>query len=354
MKGLTTYLKKRKMVAGNGPILYSRVSISRNLVGYKFGLTIKPQEKKKILSLARIAASDIEEFSGFAFFDLRRLNGLERELLIEGNIITRPMSTKVTGRGVFVRLTDNGSNMISSVMVNEEDHFKIQALKPGWGIRDIHRRVSGLEKKLEDKLSFCFDPDLGYLTSCPTMVGSGLEVSVLVHLPALVMSFKINDLIKRLNNLDCILQGYHIDGSEVLGNLFLVSKESSLKNNDIDTVEEMEAICLNIIEEENLQTEALSKDTPVSIVDNIYRSFGVLKYARLLSFDEAIELLSMVWLGKKLKILYNLKEFDFYRLINIIGNSYIKNYIGEKKDTEDQVDALRADILREEILKGND
>jgi protein arginine kinase len=341
-------------VADNGPILYSRVSVSRNLVGYNFGQTISTQDKKKILSLVKITASNIDEFSHFAFFDLRRLNQLERELLVESNIITRTMVSKVTGKGVFIKLKDNGSNTISSVMVNEDDHFKIQALTPGLGLYEGHKNVIGLEKQLESKLSFCFDRDLGYLTACPTMVGSGFEASVLVHLPSLVMSFKINDLIKRLNQLNCTLQGYHLEGSEVLGNLFLVSKESSLKNNDIDTVEEMVAICLNIIEEENLQTEALIKDTPISVADNIYRSYGVLEYAQLLSFDEAIELLSMVLLGKKLKILYNLKEFDFYQVINIIGNSYIRSYFGNKDDTEDQVDAIRADILRKEILKGND
>ncbi|MGM0365397.1 MAG: hypothetical protein ACQEP5_02545 [Actinomycetota bacterium] len=350
MKGLKTYFKEKKQLSAEGPIIYTRVSISRNIAGYRFEITNSQQNRRKILSLVKEVASGIGELDDFGFYNLGRMGGLKRNLLVEENIISEPMLEKAGSRGVMVKLEKGKNNIITSIMINEEDHLKIQGVTAGLGIREVFGRVSGIEKKLEQKLNFAFDRNLGYLTSSPTLVGSGLEVSVMAHLPALVMSFNINDLIKNLNKLNCTLQGYHIQDSEVLGNMFLVSKESSLERNDIDTVEEMEAICLNIIDQEKQQAAVLKKEKPVSAVDNIGRSYGVVKHARLLSFEEAIELLSMLKLGQEMEILDDLKKFDFYYLINIIGNSYIRSYFTDKDAAVDEVDRIRANILRKEIF----
>ncbi len=349
MKGLKTYFKNNRAVSLQTPVIYTRTSIARNIAGFNFDITNKLKDRRKILSLVRDAVSGIRELKGFNYCNLGRLGGLNRNLLMEENIISEPMMKKTGGRAVMFNLEESG--MIASIMVNEQDHLKIQGITGGLGIKEVYSRVSNLEKKLEHNLNFTFDANLGYLTSSPTLVGSGLEVSVLVHLPALVMSFNINELIKNLNKIDCTLQGFHMQDSEILGNLFLISKESSLEKNDMDTVEEMQAICLNIIDQEKKQTEVLKEERPVNVVDNILRSYGVIKYARLLSFEESIELLSMLRLGQEMDIVHNLREFDFYHLINIIGNSYLRSYLTDKQASIDEVDKLRADILRKEIFK---
>jgi len=350
MKGLKTYFKQKNLLGAKSPIIYTRASISRNIEGYRFELTNNLGDRKKILSLVRGVVPGINELEDFNFYNLGKLSALKRSLLAEENIISEPMLKKAGGRGIMIKLDNEDTRIITSIMINEEDHLKMQGVIGGLGIKEIYNRIARIERKLENKLNFAFDGNLGYLTSSPTLVGSGLEISVLAHMPALVMSFNINDLIKKLNNLDCTLQGYHIQDSEVLGNMFLISKESSLKRNDMDTVEEMEAICLNIIDQEKQQAKALKKEKPVNVMDNICRSYGVVKHARLLSFEEAIELLSMLKLGQEMGILDNLKEFDFYYLINIIGDSYIRSYMTDRDATVDEVDQLRANILREEIF----
>ncbi len=350
MNGLKTYFKQKKDLSGHNPVIYTRTSISRNISGFKFDISNKVEERRKILSLVRNAAAPLDDLKDFDFYHLGKLGKLKRNLLAEENIISKPMVKKSGGRGVMIKLDQGKNRIITSIMVNEEDHLKIQGVVGGPGIKETFRRVDSIEKILEGNLNFAFDGNLGYLTSSPTLVGSGLEISILTHLPALVMSFHINDLIKKLNKLNCTLQGYHIQDSEILGNMFLVSKESSLERNDADTVEEMEAICLNIIDQEKTQAEDLKREKPINVVDNIFRSYGVVKHARLLSFEEAIELLSMLKLGLEMGLLDDLKAFDFYYLINIIGDSYLKSYITEQDASIDQVDQIRADLLREQIF----
>ncbi len=349
MKGLKTYLEQKEDTAGRDPVICTRTSLSRNISGFRFDIRNRAADRKKILSLVKDAAGTLDELKGYDFYNLQYLEVLKRELLAEENIITEPMVKKAGGRGVMFDL-EKSRRLITSVMINEEDHLKIQGVTGGLDIRKTFTRIAGIEKKLEGCLNFAFDKDFGYLTSSPTLLGSGLEVSILAHLPGLVMSLNINDLIKTLNRLNCTVQGYHIHDSEILGNMFLISKESSLERNDSDTVEEMEAICLNIIEQEKKQTEKLKKEKPINVVDNVFRSYGVVKHARLLSFEEGIELLSMLKLGLGMGILDNLRVFDFYRLINIIVTSYLRSYLIDKNATIDEVDQIRADIIRKEIF----
>ncbi|MGM0367291.1 MAG: hypothetical protein ACQEP2_01785 [Actinomycetota bacterium] len=341
-------LTNPKVVERDSAVILTRASMARNLADYKFSILNNATDRKNLFNLIKQVTGKIDKLGNFRLYNLSNMPKLKRKLLLEKDIISHQMTREIMGKGILVN--NEIDEMLASIMVNEEDHLVIQCSSPGLKIEKVYHEVSKVEKCLEDKLSFAFDRDLGYLTSCPINVGSGFKLSVALHLPAMVVNYKIDDLVDRLNKINCTISGYRTQDSEIIGNLFILSKQSTLEKGDRDTVEEMKAICLNIIDGEKKQIENLKKEKPLTVKDSVYRAYGVLKYARLLSFEEALELLSMVSLGKQLGLFSSLKRFDFYYLINIIGNSYLRSLDGNKNKSIDEIDRKRANIIKEEIF----
>jgi protein arginine kinase len=267
------------------------------------------------------------------------------------------MNTELYGKGLIVNSDPDVKNKSISIMINEEDHLRIQCIKRGLKIYESYKEIFKIEKNLEKKIRFAYDKDFGYLTSCPTNLGTALRISIIAHLPALVVSSKIEDFIKNLSKIGCSIRGFFGENSEVIGNLFQISNQISLGKYEEQIVEEMNAICLNIIEEENKAKYYLMETKPAGVEDSIYRSYGMVKYAKMLSYGESLEILSMLKLGLDLGIINNIIPFDFYDLIRLLGESNILlNFVSSKsKDVKnDEIDKIRADLIKEKILKGID
>jgi len=354
LKDLNIY-EKKPVLQKQDIILNSAAYIYRNISGYKFNASNDRSEKESILFHIKEAKNSIKFFNNFNFYYIKDIPRVQRQLLIEKKVISPSMAQKILGKGLLLQTGSLYKNKIVAIVINEDEHIKIQCQMSGIKVNECYKEVIKIEKKLEKKLSFSFKQNLGYLTSNPALVGTGLKVEILAHLPSLVISTKIVDFIKNLNQIGYGVSSYITDSNEIIGNLFRISNLITLGKNEENIIEELDAIAHNIIEEENSAKKEISSDINFIIEDSVFRSFGMIKYARLLSFDEAIELLSILKFGIDLKIIDDVRSFDFYKLIDLICDSNIEiNHIKNKKATIDEIDFIRACIIREEILKDSD
>jgi protein arginine kinase len=242
-----------------------------------------------------------------------------------------------------------------SILINHEDHLRIQCVYPGANILKAYNEVIALERQFEKDINFAFDNELGYLTTNPANLGTGLKIAITAHLPALSINPGIADFIKNLTRVGCSISGYFGGNTDIIGNLFKIFSRKALGKSEEEIVEEMQAICLNIIDEErNIRNDLLVNDL-LGVKDNVYRSYGLLKYAKILSYEESLELLSILRLGLDLKIISEVRDFDFFEIINIVSDSHIiLNYEINEDITDDKLDAIRADLIRKRVLRGKD
>jgi protein arginine kinase len=333
-------------------ILNSSVSLFRNIAGYKFNSVIDKNEKDSILHLVADVKSKISLLKNYNFYNLRDIPRLQRQLLIDQKIISGSTIQKISGKAVILNSNIIDKNKLTAITVNEDEHLKIECIMPGINIFSCYKEVLKIEKNLEKKLSFSFNKNLGYLTSNPSLLGTGLKATIVAHVPAMVISTRIVDFIKNLNQTGYGVSSFFGEGNEIIGNLFQISNLITLGKNEESIIEELTAISKNIIEEEEKAKEELQSTQNFSIEDSVYRSFGMIKYAKIISFEEALELLSILKFGVDSGIIDEIKNFDFYEIINLISDSNIEiNYIKNKKATLDEIDFIRACVIREKLLK---
>ena len=333
-------------------VISSCASLFRNISGCKFNAVADKVEKEAILNLVAEAKSQVGMLDNYNFYNLRDVPRLQRQLLIDHKVISYSTSKKISGKAVILNCSLVEKNKLTAITVNEDEHLKIGCVMPGRNILNCYKEVIKVERGLEKKLSFSFNQNLGYLTSNPSLIGTGLKATIVVHVPSMVISTRIVEFIKNLNQIGFGVSSFFGEGSEIIGNLFSISNLITLGKNEESIMEEIIAIGKNLEEEEEEAKKELKSTENFSIEDSVYRSFGMVKYAKILSFEESLELLSILKFGLDLGIIDEVKKFDFYELINIISDSNIEiSYIKDKKATLDEIDFIRACVVREKILK---
>ncbi len=357
MTGKNFYLlesKTGKRRSGNNKnkiILNTRVRLARNLADHKFVNISSGPEKNIILKEIRKYIDDVKFFKDFRFYSVKNLGKIQRDLLFKDFMIGPEAANKMQGKGLFIRPSQNWGDS-SIIMINQEDHLRIQSIRPGLNILEAYKEVIGIERYFERKISFAFDKNLGFLTASPLNLGTALKVSVIVHLPVLAISPEVADFVKKLNQVGCLINGYFVGHSEIIGNLFKISNQVTLGKSEGAIVEEMQAICLNIIDDEKAARIKLKESDPLGIKDNIYRSFGLLKYAKILSYEESLELLSILRLGLDLDIIDGINDFDYFEIMGKISDSHVISDLEMSgRVTDDELDSARADLIRKKILK---
>ena len=356
MNNTRSFLPEEKNPCRNGQekdsiILSTRVSISRNLANYKFPSSCSTEEKNQLVDIIRNSASRIDKLSDLCFLKISKISDTERLIMANDYQIDDDFISKIPGRGILVMPQHSIRENAIAIPLCWDDHIRIQVSGPGNIIDESYSSAVEIEKSFESRLLFSFDKQWGYLTSNPANLGTALEISLMVHLPALAISPEIADFIKNLTKIGYAIGGFSGKDSEVIGNLFRISSSRTLGKSEKEIVEEMHAICLNIVDEEKSARKELLKKDPLGAKDNVCRSFGLLKYAKILSFEEALELLSILRLGLDLGIIEKIKDFDFFELINIVGDSHIiSSFEMGKKATDDDIDKKRADLIRKKIL----
>jgi protein arginine kinase len=233
-----------------------------------------------------------------------------------------------------------------SVMINEEDHLRIQSLVSGLRLKDAWNLVDRLDEELGQELPFAYHHEFGFLTSCPTNVGTGLRASVLVHLPGLVLTKEIGKVLQGLSQVGLTFRGLYGEGSEVVGNFFQVSNQTTLGKSEEDLAEHLDKIVRQVIQYEGQARQVLLRDAPQVTEDKIWRAYGLLRYARSLSFDELMNLLSGIRLGVGLKLLPELRVYTLNKLMIYTQTAHLEQAAGRDLPPA-ECDAHRAAYVRQ-------
>ncbi|MBI1304227.1 MAG: ATP--guanido phosphotransferase [Phycisphaera sp.] len=274
-------------------VLSSRVRLARNLVGFNFVNRSTPEQLSEVVHRVQAARLGGPFEGGVRWVNVQATAALDRLMLFERNLISRPFVEAQHPRCVAISTDES-----TSVMVNEEDHLRLQMLAPGLQLRPLAARMLELDRTLERSLEYAFHPRFGYLTACPTNVGTGIRVSAMMHLPALRLLEELDKVQRAAKDMHLAVRGFHGEGTDALGDFFQISNQTTLGRTEEDLVEEFaETIVPRFVEYERAARRALLERDRLAVDDRAHRSLGLLRSARLLSLDECIKHLSRVRLG---------------------------------------------------------
>lgn len=288
---------------GSGPeaetVISSRVRIARNIGGIPFPYLASDAQTRQIQeTVAGVAASQKEVFARFELLPMEKLAPLEKELLVEKHLAS-PFLARDSQHGALLLRRDEAV----SIMVNEEDHLRIQVILPGLQLEEALQEAEKYDDRLEEKINYAFDEGYGYLTACPTNVGTGLRASVMLHLPALIMTGQANRLLGALSQVGLAVRGLYGEGTEIIGNLVQISNQVTLGQSEEEIIRNLEGVTRQVIEQEQTSRQAMLNENRVRMADRSWRALGLLRYARIMSSQEAMQLLSDVRLGYDLGLL---------------------------------------------------
>lgn len=324
-------------------VMSSRVRLARNLKEGVFPGWAKKPERIRVLELILPAVRNTAELKQAFAETMDNLSQLDKQILVERHLISREHAAKNAGSGVVVNHDET-----LCVMINEEDHLRMQALRPGLQLRQAWQAIDHLDSELEGKLIYAFSNELGYLTACPTNLGTGIRVSAMLHLPGLVLDEQINPIIQSVNKLGLAVRGLYGEGTEALGNVFQVSNQMTLGESESTIVERLEKVLAQIIEhEENARAKLLEKKAKM-VYNHIGRAYGILANAHSISSKETMNLLSLLRLGIDMDLFPGGDRSLADELFILTQPAHLQRQQSEKLSAEER-DLLRADMLRERL-----
>ncbi|MGG3570966.1 protein arginine kinase [Bacillus gobiensis] len=332
----------------NGPdndiVLSSRVRLARNLESTRYPSQFSNEEAKRILDLFEKQFTDqhLQEIGRFLLVKMDDAQPLEKRVLVEKHLIS-PHLTESPFGGCLL-----SENEEVSVMLNEEDHIRIQCLFPGFQLANALNAANLVDDWIEEKVDYAFSEQRGYLTSCPTNVGTGLRASVMMHLPALVLTRQINRIIPAINQLGLVVRGIYGEGSEALGNIFQISNQITLGKSEEDIVEDLNSVVAQLIEEERSARNALYQTSKIQLEDRVYRAYGVLSNCRMIESKETARCLSDVRLGIDLGIINGISSSILNELMILTQPGFLQQYAGGALKPDER-DIRRAALIRERL-----
>jgi len=273
-------------------VISSRTRLARNFAGYPFAPCLKEGEAYDLMQ--KTLHAFVEGGQDFRYLEMRALSEQDRAVLMERHLISLQLR-KNNAAAVLL-----SSDETRSIMMNEEDHLRIQCILPGMRLRDSFKAALDMERTIEKKHAFAFDDRLGYLTCCPTNVGTGMRVSVMVRLPALTMNGQIKGILDSIGKMGLTVRGIYGEGSEALGGIYQISNQVTLGSSEEDILQAVESVVEQIVAKEREARSAWQLQEPIQVKDRLLRSYGVLRYAAQYSFQEFMKLLSDVWLAADL------------------------------------------------------
>jgi protein arginine kinase len=266
---------------------------------------------------------------------------------VERHLVSREHAAKSAGSGLVLNLTKEET---LCVMINEEDHLRMQALRPGLQLRAAWQAIDHIDTELEKVLDYAFSRDWGYLTACPTNLGTGIRVSAMLHLPALVLSEQINQIITAVNKLGLAVRGLYGEGTEALGNVFQVSNQMTLGEAEGDIVERLSKVLAQLIEHEENARANLMEKQPKTVLNHVGRAYGILANAHSISSKETINLLSLLRLGVDLGCFRGVDRALVDELFMITQPAHLQQQFTEKLSADER-DIARSDMLRDRLAK---
>ena len=322
-------------------VISSRIRNARNLKEYPFPLKMTKEQSKLVINLAyKILGKD-----GYVFYNTNNISEIDREVLVEKHLISPNLLNRDLERGVFL-----GDNEKISIMVNEEDHFRIQSMDAGFRVKECLDNLNRVEEYLENNLEFAFSPKYGYLTACPTNLGTGIRVSVMMHLPALVMTGYMQRIIESCGKVGFTVRGAYGENTSSTGNIFQISNQVTLGITSNEIVQNTINVARQVIDYERNLRKELYQSKPLELEDKIFRSYGIFCNARKISSDESLQLLSDIRLGVDLGLIKNITKELLNEVTQNIKPANLQNVIGQELEYGKR-DAMRANYIREKMSK---
>ena len=324
-------------------VLMTRIRLARNIVGKPFPGWAKPAQRAEIFEGVRAAIAATSPMKRGLDIEIGELSDLEKQILVERHLISRELSGAKTGAGVIIN-----KDQTVSVMVNEEDHLRIQVLRSGFQLKKAWNAINELDTALEESLDFAFSPTLGYLTACPTNLGTAMRASAMMHLPALVISNQMEKVVRAVNQLGMVVRGLFGEGSDASGSIFQISNQTTLGESEEEIIKRLGSVLQTITEHELNAREKLLEADAGKLFDKIGRAFGILQNSHLLSSTEAMNLLSLIRLGVDLGVFPDAQRSVIDRLFIESQPGHLQH--AQKGEFEPgQRDLLRAVRLRAEF-----
>lgn len=336
-------------MSGEGPesdvVISSRVRIARNISRLPFPLLAKDEQAKQVIDQVREVAGEdpFKELGKFDLIYMDDLTGLQKRVLVEKHLISPNLAEKSRNGAVLLKDTES-----VSIMVNEEDHLRVQCLFPGFQLKEAWGLANRIDDIFEQKMDYAFDERHGFLTSCPTNVGTGIRASVMVHLPALVMTQQINRILSAINQVGLVVRGIYGEGSEALGNLFQISNQITLGQSEEEIIENLYSVVNQIIAQEQSARKMLMENSRLSLEDRIGRSYGILAYSRNMDSNEAMQRLSDVRFGIDQGLLKGVSAQILNELMVMTQPGFLQQYFAQRLSPE-QRDERRAKLIRERL-----
>ena len=324
-------------------VLMTRVRLARNLSGFSFPGWAKSAQREEILETCRTAVAATPQMKKALNVAINELSELERQILVERHLISRELSGAKSGAGVII-----SKDQTLSIMMNEEDHLRMQVLRSGFNLKKAWSAINDLDSALEEDLDFAFSPTLGYLTACPTNLGTGMRASAMMHLPALVISNQMEKVVRAVNQLGMVVRGLFGEGSDASGSIFQISNQTTLGESEDDIIKRLSSVLQSIIEHELNAREKLLEADSGKLLDKIGRAYGILQNSHLLTSSEAMNLLSLIRLGVDLGAFPDGNRSVIDRLLIEAQPGHLQH--AQKGEFEpSQRDVLRAARLRGEF-----
>jgi protein arginine kinase len=324
-------------------VMSSRVRLARNLKDAAFPGWAKKPERIRVFELVRPAVESLPEMKDAFSEAMDNLSALDKQILVERHLISREHAAKSSGSGLVLNRDET-----FCVMINEEDHLRMQALRPGLQLRQAWGAIDQLDSELERKLNYAFNNELGYLTACPTNLGTGIRVSAMLHLPGLVLAEQINPIIQSVNKLGLAVRGLYGEGTEALGNVFQVSNQMTLGEDELTIVERLDKVLSQIIEHEENARQILMEKKPKVVYNHIGRAYGILANAHSISSKETMNLLSLLRLGVDLGLFPGMERALVDELFILTQPAHLQRQLSDKLTAEER-DLIRADMMRERL-----
>ncbi|MBI2093317.1 MAG: protein arginine kinase [Candidatus Omnitrophica bacterium] len=347
-KELDQLLKQTsEWLRGVGPmsdiVMSSRIRLARNLESFPFATRANKSSQAGVLQAVKEALLHCEALKQPLIFEMASLDEVDRQFLVERHLVSREQIVHTDHKAVAIGLGE-----VISIMINEEDHLRIQVMQSGLNLEDAWGLIDALDDELSELLPYAYSSDWGYLTCCPTNTGTGLRGSVMAHLPALVITKQISKVLHTITKLGLTARGLFGEGTEASGNFFQISNQVSMGRSEDEIIESIDRILKEVIHQEQAAREALMTNNRAQLEDRIWRAFGILRYAKTMSSTEALDLFSAVRLGVDLKIMNGLDRSIVNELFLFSQPAHLQKLEAKSLSAKDR-DLTRAQLIRQRL-----
>lgn len=334
-----------QMAPDSDVVISSRVRLARNLETFPFSSKITEEQAVDLVNEVKGITSELSEQDHRKFYscNISTLTDIDKSAMVERHIVSPLLAEKEQTTGLIL-----SEDETCSIMINEEDHVRIQAIIGGMNLEQAYAEADSVDNIAYDKLNFAYDEKYGYLTSCPTNAGTGMRASCMVFLPALGAARMMQKLIEEVGKYGVTIRGIYGEGTKSLGSIYQISNQKTMGISESEIIENLNRIVSQVVKQERKRREYMLSVNTDEIEDQVFRSYGVLKYARQISSDDAMTLLSQIKFGMDCGLMKFEREFNVHKLMMGVQPGSLQWILGKNFGSVTR-DQSRAEYIRKEL-----